>query len=56
MTMTSQFADITTLSIFFDVVLFLLLSLVTGPSLIPYKELTRNPEIPLSEFCAMSGD
>ena len=34
MTMTSQFANITSLSIFFYVVLFLLSSLVTGPSFI----------------------
>ena len=31
-TMTSQFGDMTSSPIFFDVVLFLLLSLVTGPS------------------------
>ena len=32
MTMMSQFADMTSSSNFFDFVLFLLLSLVTGPS------------------------
>ena len=52
--MTSQFADMASLSKFFGVVLFLLSSLVTGPSFIAkssqvleffYKGLTRNPEI-----------
>ena len=54
---------------FFRVVLFLLLSLVTGPSFMSisslvldlwqflfYKGLTRNPEIPPSEFCPISGE
>ena len=44
MTMTSQFTVMTPLSIFFDVDLFLLSSLVTGPSFM------------LSEFCLISGD
>ena len=57
MTMTSQFVDMTLWLIFFDVVLFRLSSLVTGPSFMAisslvlelwqffYKELTRNPKI-----------
>ena len=45
--MTSQIAEMTSSSIFFDIVLFLLLSLVTGPEI---------PEILLSEFCPISGD
>ena len=70
MTMTSQFSDMTSSSIFFDVVLFLLSSLVTGPSFMSilslvwnydnffYKGLTRNSEIeiPPSEFCPISAD
>ena len=59
-TMASQFADMTSLSTFFDVAVFLLSSLVvvswfrlhinimTGPgvmTIFAYKELTRNPEI-----------
>ena len=57
MTMKSQFADITSSSNFFDVVLFLLSSLVTGPSFMSIsslvlelwqfsfiRDLTRNPE------------
>ena len=57
-TMTSQFAGMTPSSNFFEVVLFLLPSLVTGPSfnvnliigsgvltILFYKELTRNLEI-----------
>ena len=42
MTMTSQLPNMTASSNFFEVVLFLLLSLVTGPS---FKGLTRNLEI-----------
>ena len=57
MTMTSQFVDMTSWLNFFDVVLFRLSNLVTGPSFMAisslvlelwqffYKELTRNPEI-----------
>ena len=57
MTMTSQFVDMTLWLNFFDVVLFRLSSLVTGPSFMAisslvlelwqffYEELTRNPEI-----------
>ena len=53
---------------FFDVVLFLLSRLVTGSSFMSisllvlelwvffYKGLTRNLEIPPSEFCPISGD
>ena len=64
--MTSQFSDMTSLSTFFDALLFLLLSWVTGPNFISISSLvlelwqftlTRDwPEIPkseisLSEFC-----
>ena len=49
MTMTSKFSDMTSLSNFFDVALFVLFILVTDPSLrmtiFFYKGLTRNPEI-----------
>ena len=57
MTMTWQFVDMTSWLNFFDVVLFRLSNLVTGPSFMAisslvlelwqffYKELTRNPEI-----------
>ena len=66
MRMTSQFASMTSLSNFFDVCMFLLSSLVTGPSFMSIsclvlaffcKGLTRNPEIkiPPSEFCPISG-
>ena len=62
-----QFADMTSSSICFDVDVFLLSSLVTGPSFISIlllvlifldKWLTRNPEseIPPSEFYPISGD
>ena len=69
--MKSQFADITSSSNFFDVVLFLLSSLVTGPSFMSISSLIlelwqfsfirywpeiRKSEIPLSEFCPISGD
>ena len=71
MTMTSQFANMTSTSIFFDVVLFLLSILVTGPSFMsmssPFLELwqfsfirdwpeIRKSEIPTSEFFPISGD
>ena len=44
MTMTSQFADTTSSSIFFDVVLFLLSSLVTGPSFMSISSLVLEGE------------
>ena len=71
MTMTSQFSDMTSTSNFFDVVLFLLSSLVTGPSFMSISSLVlelwqfpfirdwpeiRKWEIPPSEFCLISGD
>ena len=71
MTMTSQFSDMTSSSIFFDVVLFLLSSLVTGPSFMSISSLVlelwqfsfirdwpeiRKSEIPLPEFCPISRD
>ena len=71
MTMTSQFSDMTSTSNFFDVVLFLLSSLVTGPSFMSISSLVlklwqfsfirdwpeiRKSEIPLSEFCPIFGD
>ena len=71
MTMTSQFSDMTSTSNFFDVVLFLLSSLVTGPSFMSISSLVlelwqfsfirdwpkiRKSEIPLSVFCPISGD
>ena len=70
-TMTSQFSDMTSLSKFFDVILFLLSSLVTGPNFMSISSLVlelwqfsfirdwpeiRKSEIPKSEFCAISGD
>ena len=66
MTMTSQFSDIISSSNIFDVVLFLLSNLVTGPSFIPILSLVlelwqfsfirdwpeiRKSEITSSEFC-----
>ena len=59
--MTSQFSKMTSPSIFFNVALFLLLSLVTGCGVITiffYKGLTRNSEIEIhpSEFCPISED
>ena len=69
--MTSQFSDMTSTSNFFDVVLFLLSSLVTGPSFMSMSSLVlelwqfsfirdwpeiRKSEIPLSEFLPISGD
>ena len=71
MTMTSQFSDMTSTSNFFDVVLFLLSSLVTGPSFMSISSLVlelwqftfirdwpeiRKLEIPPFEFCPLSGD
>ena len=71
MTMTSQFSNMTSTSNFFDVVLFLLSSLVTGPSFMSISSLVlelwqfsfirdwpeiRKSEIPPSEFCPISGD
>ena len=71
MTMTSQFSDMTSTSNFFDVVLFLLSSLVTGPSFMSITSLVlelwqfsfirdwpeiRKSEIPPSEFCQKSRD
>ena len=70
MTMTSQIPDMTSLSVFFEVVLFLLSSLVTGPSFMSISSLVlelwqfsfirdwpeiRKLEIPPSEFCPISG-
>ena len=69
--MTSQFSNMTSMSNFFDVVLFLLSSLVTGPSFMSRSSLvmelwqfcfirdwpeTWKSEIPPSEFCPISGD
>ena len=67
----TQFSDITPLSVFFDVVLFLLLRLVTGPSFMPtllllpdswkfsfvrdWPEIWKSEILP-SEFCPVSGD
>ena len=68
MTMTSQFSDMTSTS---KVALFLLSSLVTGPSFMSISSLVlelwqfsfirdwpeiRKSEIPPSEFCPISGD
>ena len=70
MTMASQFSDMTSSSSFFDVPLFLLSSLVTGPSLMSISSLVlglwqfrfirdwpeiRKSEIPPSEFWPISG-
>ena len=70
MTMTSQTTDMTSLS-FFDFILFLLLSVVTGPSFTSISLLVlelwqfsfmrdwpeiRKSEIPPSGFCSISGD
>ena len=69
--MASQFSKIKSSSNFFDVVLFLLSSLVTRPSFMPISSLAlelwsfpfirdwpeiRKWEIPPSEICPMSGD
>ena len=71
MTMTSQFADMTSSSIFFDFVLFFLSSLVTGPNFMSISSLVlelwqfsfvrdwpeiRRLEIPPPEFFPISGD
>ena len=71
MTMKSKFPDMTSTSNFFDIVLFLLSSLVTGPSFVSTSSLVLElwqfsfrrdwpeiwkSEIPLSEFCPISGD
>ena len=71
MTMTSQFSDMTSTSNFFDVVLFLLSSLVTGPSFMSISSLVlelwqfsfirdwpeiRKSKIPPPELCPRSGD
>ena len=71
MTMTSQFSDMTSSSIFFEVVLFLLSSLVTGPSFMSISSLVlelwqfsfirdwpeiRKLEIAPSEFSSVSAD
>ena len=71
MTMTSQLLYMTSSSIFFDVVLFLLSILVTGRSFMSISSLIlelwqfsfirdwpeiRKSEIPPSEFCPISGD
>ena len=69
--MTSQFADMTSSSNFFEFFLFLLSILVTGPSFMSMSSLVlelwqfsfikdwpeiRKSEIPPSEFCLISGD
>ena len=69
--MTSQFSDMTSTSNFFDVVLFLLSSLVTGPSFMSISSLVLKSwqfsfirdwpeiwksEILPSELCQISGD
>ena len=63
MTMTSQFSDMTSTSNFFEVILFLLSSLVTGRSfmsislrLLELWQEIRKSEIPTSEFCPISGN
>ena len=52
-TMTSQYAEMASLSKFFDVVLFLLSSSVTGQS---FMSISFALEIRPSEFCLISGD
>ena len=69
--MTSEFSDMASSSIFFDMVLFFLSSLVAGPSFMGISSLVlelwqwsfirdlpkiRKSEIPPSEFCLISGD
>ena len=69
--MTSQFSDMAPSTNLFDVILFLLPSLVTGPSFISVSSLVlelwqfsfirdwpeiQKSEIPSSEFCPISGD
>ena len=71
MIMTSQFSNMMSLSNFFDIVLFLLWSLATGPSFMsilslvlewwPFSFIRNWPEIQKSEilpseFCLISGD
>ena len=71
MAMTSQFSDMMSSSTFFDSVLFLLSSLVTGPSFMSISSLDlelcqffvirdwpeiRKSEKPPSEFSRISGD
>ena len=69
MAMTLQFSNMTSSSELFDVVLFLLSDLVTCPSFMPISWLVLElwhlirdwpeiwkSEIPLSEFCPISGD
>ena len=71
MTMTSQFADMTLLSFFLDVILILLSRLVAGPSFMSISSLVaelwqfafirdwpkiRKSEISQSEFCTISWD
>ena len=71
MTMTSQFSDMTSSSNFFNIVLFLLSNLVTGPRFMSISALVleiwqfsfirdspeiRVSEIPPSEFFPISGD
>ena len=71
MTMTSHFFDMRSSANFFNVVLFLLSSLVTDPSFKSISSLVqelwpfsfirdwpeiRKSEIPPSEFCPVSGD
>ena len=71
MTMTSQFPNMMSLPKIFDVVLFLLSSLVTGSSFMSISSLVlelwqlsfirdwpeiKKSEIPPSEFCPISGD
>ena len=70
-TMTSQFFDMKSLSNFFDVALFFLSILLTSPSFMSISSLAlelwqfsfirdwpdiRKSELPLSEFCPISGD
>ena len=69
--MTSQFSGMKSTSAYFDVAVFLLSSLVTGPNFMPISSLVlelwqfslikdwpeiRKLEIPPSEFCPISGD
>ena len=71
MTMATQLANMTLLSDFFDVVLFLLSSLVAGPSFMSILLLVlqlrkfsfirdwteiQKLELPPSNFCPISGD
>ena len=71
MTITSEFAGMTSSSNFFEFVLLLLSSLVTGPSFVSTSSLVLElwqfsfrrgwpeiwkSEIALSEFCPISGD